>query len=124
MLQETHEPAPDLAEHHRRLFHGDAVTATSPQGSCAELAEQLDGRAVQDVCGFGNHIVYDFGDGLYLHVRLGPRSRFSERAAEEPPEPAARLRLEGSRAIVELVEPIACDVVDAEERARIVRGYH
>ncbi len=121
MLETSFEPAPDLAEHHRKLFHGDAVRATSPIGRSAALAEKLDGRAVQDVKGFGSHLVYDFGDGLYLHVRLGPRSRFFERAAEEPPEESARLRLEGSRAIVELIAPIACDVVDEAERARIVR---
>lgn len=109
-----------IARHHRALFARDALAASSPQGRFADGAARIDGRELDDVVGCGKHLFYDFGEGLILHVHLGLRGRFFERAPEQPGAPAARLRLEGRRAIVELVAPMTCEIVDKDAQARIV----
>ncbi len=109
-----------LADHHRELLRGDAVSATSPAGTFAAGALAVDGREVQDVTAHGEHLFYDFGDGVFLHVHLGSKGSFNERAAEEPPEANAMLCLDGSRAVVELVAPITCTVVNEAGRRGIL----
>lgn len=102
-----------IAARHRAVFARDVVRASSPDGALQYEAAQIDGRELVEVVARGAHLDYDFGAGVVLRVRLGPRGRFVERAPEEPPAAGARLRLEGSRAIVELVAPAGCALVDA-----------
>lgn len=116
----TERPTIDhIARRHAAVFARDALRATSPQGRFAEDAAAIDGRELRDVRTHGGHLFYDFGDGVILHVHLGSRGAFAERAAEQPPAEPACLRLEGSRAIVEVVAASTCAVIDPAGERRV-----
>lgn len=109
-----------LAARHRRLFAGDAVTVSSPQGRFAVGAGQLTGRAFTDTEAYGKHLLHHFDSGLALHVHLGLYGRFADGV---PPAPApvgqVRMRMESHRHWLDLRGPAACEVLDPVQVARL-----
>jgi endonuclease-8 len=110
------------AREQRRLLKGEAVRASSPQGRFAAGAALVDGAVLRDVEAYGKHLFYRFGDGHLVHVHLGLFGRFRLHRPPVPePRGAVRLRLVGEPGGLDLLGPTACAVVDADERAAILR---
>ena len=102
-----------LAARHRRLFAGDAVTVSSPQGRFAAGAALLTGRTVVDTEAYGKHLLHHFDSGLALHVHLGLYGRFAD-GVPPAPDPIGQVRMwmESHRHWLYLRGPAACEVLD------------
>jgi len=109
------------ARRHAELLAGQQVHAESPQGRFADGAAALDGHQLVQVDAHGKHLFYRFDDDLLLHVHLGLFGRFNVYTAD-PPEPrgALRLRMQAGGATVDLRGPTACELMDADDEARLL----
>ncbi|HEY7273550.1 MAG TPA: DNA-formamidopyrimidine glycosylase family protein [Actinoplanes sp.] len=102
-----------LAARHRRLFAGDAVTVSSPQGRFAAGARLLTGRTFVDAEAYGKHLLHHFDSGVVLHVHLGLYGRFADGVPPAPdPVGQVRMRMEGHKHWLDLRGPAACEVLD------------
>lgn len=102
-----------LALDHRRLFAGDVVRVSSPQGRFSAGASQVDGEVVVTVEAWGKHLFYGFESGARLHVHLGLFGRFRRYSQPSPaPRGAVRMRMENETACVDLHGPTACELLD------------
>jgi endonuclease-8 len=110
-----------LARDLRTTLAGQPVRASSPQGRFAGGAARLDGERLARTDAWGKYLFCDFGVGEVLHVHLGLIGKFRRRPSP-PPEPtgAVRLRLEGAGATWDLSGPTRCELMDPEQRERIV----
>ncbi|PZR07721.1 MAG: DNA glycosylase [Archangium gephyra] len=110
-----------LALDHRRLFAGDVVRVSSPQGRFAAGAAQLDGEVLLGVEAWGKHLLYEFESSVVLHVHLGLFGRFRRHAQPAaPPRGAVRMRMENETAYVDLHGPTACELLDAAQRQSLL----
>ncbi|HEY6737485.1 MAG TPA: DNA-formamidopyrimidine glycosylase family protein, partial [Actinopolymorphaceae bacterium] len=109
-----------LAADHERRFAGRPVRVTSPQGRFEDGAGSLDGRRLDRVEAYGKHLFYWWEDDQVLHVHLGMGGKFLTFDPDAPGLRQARLRLEADGDRRDLVAPITCEIVGAEERDRIV----
>ncbi len=117
-----HRAARDQRPH----LKGKVLRVSSPQGRFALGAERIDGVRCTDVEAFGKHLLYEFEGDRRLHVHLGMfgKVRAREGAAGEPVG-AVRVRLEAPGTgpegyTVDINGPAACEVLDGEERARLL----
>lgn len=102
-----------LALDHRKLFAGEPVHVSSPQGRFADGARDLDGQRVTAVEAWGKHLFYAFERGERLHVHLGLFGRFRTHRQPAPaPRGQVRLRLESNTHCVDLSGPTACELLD------------
>lgn len=110
-----------LARDLNSTLGGAPVEASSPQGRFIEGAALLDGRSLVRAEAFGKYLFCDFGTGEVLHVHLGLIGKFRRRPSP-PPDPVGlvRLRLSGEAATWDLSGPNRCELIDPEERDRIV----
>ena len=114
-----------LARHHKRLFGGAPVSASSPQGRFAEGAALLDGLVLGRTDAHGKHLFHGYGGTTrtperWLHVHLGLIGKFT---TGEGPAPAplgqVRLRLVGSGHYADLRGPMACEVLTPPDKAAL-----
>lgn len=110
-----------LAREMRSTLAGAPIQASSPQGRFAEGASEIDGRDLVRSDAWGKYLFLDFGTGEVLHVHLGLIGKFRRRPTP-PPEPVGivRLRLVGPGATWDLSGPTRCELVDLDEKDRIV----
>jgi endonuclease-8 len=124
-----------LARDHARLFVGQKLTLSSPQGRFEEGALQLSGRRLESIDALGKHLFYHWATGgrgrpgkAVLHVHLGLYGKFrthklagaDKRALAGLPEPrgAVRLRAIGDTAAIDLNGPNRCELLDPAEHRR------
>lgn len=106
---------------HLALLGGRPVAATSPQGRFAAGAALVDGRALDAVDAHGKHLLYRFAGGVTVHVHLGLFGRFLVHRGDAPdPRPTVRLRLAAGDAVVDLIGPAACEVLDPPGEERLL----
>lgn len=105
-----------LAREHQRVFGGEIVRASSPQGRFTEGAARLDGRPLVRTEAYGKHLLHHYGNDQILHVHLGLYGKFTA-GKGEPPESrgALRLRLSSDHAWTDLRGPTACELVTPEQ---------
>ena len=109
-----------LAARHRRLFAGDAVTVSSPQGRFATGAALLTDRTFTDTEAYGKHLLHHFDAGLALHVHLGLYGRFADGVPPAPdPIGQVRMRMVSRRHWLDLRGPTACEVLDPAQVAAL-----
>ena len=60
-----------LARDHAKLFTGQRLRVSSPQGRFEEGAQLLDGKTLKSVEAHGKHLCYRWSGGRLLHVHLG-----------------------------------------------------
>ena len=109
-----------LAARHRRLFAGDAVSVSSPQGRFAAGTALLTGRTVTDTEAYGKHLLHHFDSGLALHVHLGLYGRFADGVPPAPdPVGQVRMRMVSHRRWLDLRGPTACEVLDPGQVAAL-----
>lgn len=118
-----------VARDHDKLFAGERLKASSPQGRFEEEAAMLSGRRLRGVEAIGKHLFYEWAPRHgakkpnIVHVHLGLYGKFRLHKTRRDgawPEPrgAVRLRIEGGDAAFDLNGPNRCELIDAAERER------
>lgn len=103
-----------------RDLAGEILRVSSPQGRFTG-AEAVDGKKLLRVEAYGKHLFYVFAGGRTVHVHLGLYGRFFlKKTPAPPPRPTTRMRLEGTLWTMDLVGPIACELVTKAEKAAIL----
>jgi endonuclease-8 len=109
-----------LARRHAKLFGGQTLRASSPQGRFADGAALLDGHTLEATDAYGKHLFHRYDKDLYLHVHLGLYGKFSEGKLPAPePKGALRLRLQGDETYLDLRGPITCEVITRGEKDEV-----
>ena len=100
-----------------KLFGGQTLRASSPQGRFADGAALIDGRTLEGTDAYGKHLFHRYGRDVILHVHLGLYGKFTE-GPQPAPEPrgALRLRLQGEATYLDLRGPITCEVITRGEK--------
>jgi endonuclease-8 len=99
------------------LLAGRVIRADSPNGRAAQAAAAIDGLRLRAVEAIGKHLLYDFGEGRYLHVHLGRFGNFHEGPMPLPePRGVLRFRLYTPEHWFELRGAIAIEPFDAAQR--------
>lgn len=112
-----------VARDHGRLFVGEPLVVSSPQGRFADGARRLTGRVVESVEAVGKHLFYHWApkgrskrtDVLHVHLGLYGKFRLHKTRQEGAwPEPrgAVRLRVEADTAAFDLNGPNRCELTD------------
>jgi endonuclease VIII len=110
-----------LARDHAAWFVGDAVRVCSPQDRFTGAARLIDGTVLTGTDAYGKHLFHRFAGGAVVHVHLGLFGRFFTHATPPPPpRETVRYRLVGAARTIDLVGATACELLDADEVARIV----
>ena len=110
-----------LARRHAKLFGGQTLRASSPQGRFADGAALLDGHVLESTDAYGKHLFHRYAKDLYLHVHLGLYGKFSEGQLPVPePKGALRLRLQGAATYLDLRGPITCEVITRGEKQAVM----
>jgi endonuclease-8 len=100
-----------------KLFGGQTLHASSPQGRFADGAALIDGRTLEGTDAYGKHLFHRYGRDLFLHIHLGLYGKFSEGPLPAPePRGALRLRLQGEATYLDLRGPITCEVITRGEK--------
>lgn len=104
------------ARDHHRMFAGQNLTISSPQGRFADGASFLTGRPCLSVEAFGKHLTYQFDDGYVLHIHLGLFGRIRKHKLPlVEPRGAVRVRLVGKTHAVDINGPTICQVMTFSE---------
>lgn len=109
------------AKHHKELFAGQEMRASSPQGRFVDGAALIDGRILETTDAVGKHLFHRYSGRLWLHVHLGLYGKFAEGSLPAPePRGALRLRLEGAENYLDLRGATRCEIVTAAQKKVIV----
>ena len=104
------------ARDHHRLFAGQKLTISSPQGRFADGALLLSGRSCLAVEAFGKHLIYRFDEGDVLHIHLGLFGRIRKHKLPlAEPRGAVRVRLVGDTHAIDINGPTICQVLAPHE---------
>ncbi|MEE4022657.1 zinc finger domain-containing protein [Gordonia sp. PKS22-38] len=109
-----------LARRQQRVFAGQQVHVTSPQGRFLDGAAAVDGMVFARAEAWGKHLIQHFrpahaaGRGRagrrMIHVHLGLYGAFTESPVPmDAPVGQVRMRIEGARVGVDLRAPTACE---------------
>ncbi|MGI8665774.1 MAG: Fpg/Nei family DNA glycosylase [Jatrophihabitans sp.] len=109
-----------LARQQQKLFGGQPVRVSSPQGRFAEGAQILDGHVLARTEAVGKHLLQYYRGAPTLHVHLGLYGKFAT-GTGQPPEPvgALRLRLTAGQTWTDLRGPTACELLEPAEIATL-----
>jgi endonuclease VIII len=109
------------AKDQRPMLKGHKLAISSPQGRFLESAEEIDGQLCLSVEAYGKHLLYEFKNGLTLHIHLGLFGKFKshKRPAKEPVG-AVRVRMESPTHIVDINGPNTCELLTPDERATLI----
>lgn len=74
------------AKDQRLMLKGHILQVSSPQGRFLQSATEVDGQLCLSVEAYGKHLLYEFANGLCLHIHLGLFGKFKthKRPAKEP----------------------------------------
>ncbi len=110
-----------LAREQQRLFGGQTVHASSPQGRFVDGAALIDGTVLRRTEAWGKHLLHHYAGGPLLHVHLGLYGKFTG-GTGVPPEPrgALRLRLVNGERWTDLRGPTACELFEPFQRRELL----
>ncbi|MBM0258861.1 DNA-formamidopyrimidine glycosylase family protein, partial [Micromonospora sp. 4G55] len=100
-------------EQHAALA-GQVLAVSSPQGRLDP--GPYDGHRLHAVEAYGKHLFYHLEESPTLHVHLGMRGLFLRH--DDPtvaPRGGVRLRLAGTRVAYDLIAPIRCEPLSADD---------
>ena len=104
------------AREHNKVFAGQKLTVSSPQGRFSDGAFHLTQRICINVEAFGKHLIYHFDQGEALHIHLGLFGKIRKQklpAAE--PRGLVRIRLVGDTHLVDINGPNICEILVKQE---------
>lgn len=105
-----------VARDHARLFRGEALQVSSPQGRFQAESAALAGQAITKIEAFGKHLVYHWSGGPLLHVHLGLYGKFRiHRGGAPEARGQIRLRVEAANTAFDLHGPNRCELLTGEE---------
>ncbi len=109
------------AQDQRKMLAGHVLQVSSPQGRFLESATEIDGLICESIEAYGKHLLYQFSNGLSLHIHLGLFGKFKphKRPAKEPVG-AVRVRLESPTHVVDINGPNTCELLTPDERHVLV----
>jgi endonuclease VIII len=108
------------ARDQRKMLAGHRLTVSSPQGRFMEGAALLDGETCSAVEAFGKHLLYQFSNGLSLHIHLGLFGKFkTQKLPAREPVGAVRVRMESPSHVVDINGPNSCELLTPDERATL-----
>ena len=107
-----------VAQDHQRIFAGQRLKVSSPQGRFSEGAKLLNGKTLKSVEAHGKHLCYRWSGGTLLHIHLGLYGKF--RLHRLPlPEPRGQVRMAvrvvGKEQAFDLNGPNTCRVITLEQ---------
>lgn len=109
-----------LAADHLALLGGRPVGVSSPQGRFAEAAF-VDGAVLVGTDAWGKHLFHEYDGDRIVHVHLGIYGKFTAHPVPAPsPRDTCRMRLTGDDAVIDLVGPSTCELLDPEGKAAVV----
>ena len=109
------------ARDHHRLFSGQILSVSSPQGRFAEGASFLDGQLCLAVEALGKHLLYTFEKDYTLHIHLGLFGRIrKQKVPLRDPKGVVRVRLVSSTHFVDINGPNICRLLARKEFMKLV----
>jgi endonuclease-8 len=104
---------------HARLFTGQHVRVSSPQGRFPD-ATLVDGARFVGTDAWGKHLFHEYEGDRFVHVHLGIYGTFTtHELPPPPPKETTRMRVVGDQVAVDLVGPNTCELLDEEGRDRV-----
>lgn len=104
------------ARDHYRLFAGQQLTITSPQGRFDAGAKRISGRVCEAVEACGKHLLYHFKGAPSLHIHLGLFGRIRKgKVPAGDPRGEVRVRLAGESHHVDINGPTICETLSSME---------
>lgn len=98
-----------------RLFAGQVLACSSPQGRFDGGAERMHGQTLLRTEAKGKHAFWHLANGDVLHVHLGLYGRWRVHKGQAPdPKGAIRLRVQGDTHALDLIGPTRCELLDAD----------
>ena len=106
-----------LAAEYQRVFGGEAVRVSSPQGPFGPAALRLDGRVLGPAEAHGKNLFLGFEGVGWVHVHLGlyGKVRFGEGPAPAPVG-QVRLRIAAAEHYADLRGPTTCALISSFEK--------
>ena len=99
------------ARKHRPILVGHEVYVSSPQGRFRVEALRLSGSICRAVEAYGKHLVYEFGNTLFLHVHLGLFGRIRvHKSSAVNPRDTVRVRLIARTDAIDISGPTICEI--------------
>ncbi|MEY9878104.1 endonuclease-8 [Streptacidiphilus sp. MAP12-33] len=109
-----------LAAEYHRVFGGQAVAVSSPQGPFAEGAALLDGRELTATDAKGKHLFLGFDGARWIHIHLGLYGKvFWGHGPAPEPVGQVRLRTASDDAYADLRGPTRCALVTPGEKLEV-----
>ena len=109
------------ARDHHRLFSGQKLSVSSPQGRFAEGASRLNGQLCLAVEAHGKHLLYTFDNDATLHIHLGLFGRIRKwKLPLRDPKGVVRVRLFSKTHLVDINGPNICRLLDEKEVNKLV----
>ncbi len=103
------------------MLVGRKLVVASPQGRFFEGAAQLDGEICTAVDAYGKHLLYNFANGLTLHIHLGLFGVFkTHKVPAREPKGAVRVRMQSQTHVVDINGPNTCELLTPEERQALI----
>ncbi|OKH71290.1 DNA glycosylase [Mycobacterium sp. SWH-M1] len=112
-----------LARQHQRMFKGQRVAVSSPQGRFIEGADAVNGKVFTKASAYGKHLFHHYDGDRIVHVHLGLYGKFGVfDATDGVPDPVGqvRMRIVGTQKGTDLRGPTACEVVTEAEVSEIL----
>jgi len=101
-----------LARDLNRVFRGNKLRASSPQGRFEAGSARIDGQTCEGFEAYGKHLIGHFASADVLHVHLGLIGKFRKEKGD--PVGAVRLRLTQGDTHWDLRGPMTCDMGSPE----------
>jgi endonuclease-8 len=114
------------ANQFNELFAGKALTIDSPQGRFGAGAARVSGKILIGAQALGKQLFLEFDEGLFVRIHLGIygkwrwyRGKHLAKALQNEPIGQVRARFYTDEAMADLRGPTVCEVIVAEEIARV-----
>jgi formamidopyrimidine-DNA glycosylase len=109
------------AKDQRPMLKGQVVEVSSPQGRFLESAEVVDGQVCLSVEAYGKHLLYEFANGLTLHIHLGLFGKFkTHKRPSREPVGAVRVRMQSPTHVIDINGPNTCELLNPDERSALI----
>lgn len=112
-----------LARQHQRMFRGQRVAVSSPQGRFIDGADAVNGHVFEKATAYGKHLFHHYSGARIVHVHLGLYGKFTDFTVDAGvPEPVGqvRMRIIGTERGTDLRGPTACEIVTEAEVSEIL----
>ncbi|MBT6566063.1 MAG: Fpg/Nei family DNA glycosylase [Candidatus Puniceispirillum sp.] len=109
------------ARDHHRIFAGQKLIVSSPQGRFSQGASLLNEQTCSAVEAFGKHLLYKFNNEYTLHIHLGLFGRIrKQKLPLAEPKGSVRVRLIGKTHLIDINGPTICEILDQKEVMALV----